>query len=154
MSSLLAPNRGPNRSTLTRLRAVLSRIGRFRSSVAAASMLRRLRGRERVLARRLAQEQRRAEEMEALVRQRTELIMRISHELRTPLNLIPGYAELMAEGARPLPLEELPEVAAEVRRASATMLRLVDDLGDCRGFRPATSTCSRGGSTCAKSFCP
>lgn len=59
---------------------------------------------------------------------RDELLLTVVHELRAPLTYVAGYAELLSSGARPRSAQEVSEMSAAIQSASATMLRLVDDL--------------------------
>jgi signal transduction histidine kinase len=59
---------------------------------------------------------------------RDELLLTVVHELRAPLTHVVGYAELLSSGARPRPPQEISEMSAAIQTASATMLRLMDDL--------------------------
>jgi signal transduction histidine kinase len=74
-------------------------------------------------------------DLEAPVAGGDDFVLAVSHELRTPLTHVHGYAELMTDEGRALEIEELREMALEVRRASSTMLRLVDDLLDYSRLR-------------------
>ncbi len=59
---------------------------------------------------------------------RDELLLTVVHELRAPLTHVVGYAELLSSGARPRHPQEISEMSAAIQTASATMLRLMDDL--------------------------
>jgi two-component system phosphate regulon sensor histidine kinase PhoR len=59
---------------------------------------------------------------------RDELLLAVVHELRTPLTHVVGYAELLSGGARPRHPQAVGEMSAAIHAASATMLRLMDDL--------------------------
>jgi signal transduction histidine kinase len=70
----------------------------------------------------------RVDRLRATLGGRDELLLAVVHELRTPLTHVVGYAELLSSGARPRHAEEIGEMSAAIQAASATMLRLMDDL--------------------------
>lgn len=65
-------------------------------------------------------------ERASLIRQ--EFTANVSHELKTPLHAISGYAELLENGiAKP---EDVKPFAGKIRRESARMTKLVEDIID------------------------
>ncbi|WP_322102131.1 ATP-binding protein [Paraburkholderia sp. J41] len=67
-----------------------------------------------------------AQTLESNERMRSALVADISHELRTPLAVMSGEIEAIEVGVRPVSLEAVQSLGAEVKRLS----RLVDDLYD------------------------
>ena len=58
---------------------------------------------------------------------KSEFLAMMSHEIRTPMNVIVGLADLMRESAMP---EDQREYVLRLRRASATLLTLINDVLD------------------------
>ncbi|GAC1656855.1 MAG: hypothetical protein NVS4B3_22890 [Gemmatimonadaceae bacterium] len=59
---------------------------------------------------------------------KTQFLRAMSHELRTPLNAVTGYAELMQLGIHgPVTAEQTADLG-KIRKASAYLLRLVNDV--------------------------
>ncbi|GAC1655168.1 MAG: hypothetical protein NVS4B3_19650 [Gemmatimonadaceae bacterium] len=59
---------------------------------------------------------------------KTQFLRAMSHELRTPLNAVTGYAELMELGIHgPVTAEQTADLG-KIRKASAYLLRLVNDV--------------------------
>ncbi|GAC1654168.1 MAG: hypothetical protein NVS4B3_17900 [Gemmatimonadaceae bacterium] len=59
---------------------------------------------------------------------KTQFLRAMSHELRTPLNAVTGYAELMELGIHgPVTAEQTSDLG-KIRKASAYLLRLVNDV--------------------------
>jgi signal transduction histidine kinase len=59
---------------------------------------------------------------------KTVFLRAMSHELRTPLNAISGYALLLEDGIRgPINPEQVKDLG-RIQRASAYLLRLIDDI--------------------------
>ena len=74
------------------------------------------------------QMQRQAMELEAANTAKSEFLTSMSHELRTPLNAISGYADLLDAGIRgPLLPAQLDDIQ-RIRRASAHLLALINDV--------------------------
>jgi signal transduction histidine kinase len=71
---------------------------------------------------------REVEALRELTRLKDQFLNQVSHELRSPLTVIHGFAEMLASGW--VAPEEVTNIAGEVHRSSAVMLRLVDDLLD------------------------
>jgi signal transduction histidine kinase/HPt (histidine-containing phosphotransfer) domain-containing protein/DNA-binding response OmpR family regulator len=64
-------------------------------------------------------------------RARAELLSRVSHELRTPLNVIGGMGELLER----TPLSGVQkDYLAAIRRSSAHLLRMIEDVLDVSGL--------------------
>jgi signal transduction histidine kinase len=59
---------------------------------------------------------------------KTMFLRSMSHELRTPLNAISGFAELLEMGLRGAVNEAQASDLARIRRASAYLLRLINDI--------------------------
>src|ERR1022692_4457249 len=72
-----------------------------------------------------AREQARRAEQASLAK--SEFLAMMSHEIRTPMNVIVGLADLIQESALP---EEQREYVVMLRRASATLLTVIDDILD------------------------
>jgi two-component system sensor histidine kinase BaeS len=68
--------------------------------------------------------------LERILATRDELLLAVVHELRTPLTHVVGYAELLSSGSRPRLPQEIGEMSTAIQSASATMLRLMDDLAE------------------------
>ncbi|HEY5061294.1 MAG TPA: HAMP domain-containing sensor histidine kinase, partial [Gemmatimonadaceae bacterium] len=74
------------------------------------------------------QMQRQATELEAANTAKSDFLTSMSHELRTPLNAISGYADLLDAGIRgPLLPAQLEDIQ-RIRRASAHLLALINDV--------------------------
>jgi signal transduction histidine kinase len=74
------------------------------------------------------QMQRQAAELEAANTAKSDFLTSMSHELRTPLNAISGYADLLDAGIRgPLLPPQLEDIQ-RIRRASAHLLALINDV--------------------------
>ena len=87
---------------------------------------RRLREAELERAHQAALEAREAAESASTTK--SQFLANMSHEIRTPLGAITGFAELLAEpGTSP---EDAGEFVAVIRRNSAQLLRIVDDILD------------------------
>jgi signal transduction histidine kinase len=72
--------------------------------------------------------QRQAAELEAANTAKSDFLTSMSHELRTPLNAISGYADLLDAGIRgPLLPTQLEDIQ-RIRRASAHLLALINDV--------------------------
>lgn len=100
-------------------------LDRVRLRVAAATALAEARD-----ARRTAEEANRA---------KTVFLRGMSHEVRTPLNAIAGYAALLQDGIRGSVNAEQVNDLARIRRASAYLLRLMNDIlvvARLEGVRP------------------
>jgi signal transduction histidine kinase len=69
-----------------------------------------------------------AERLTSSLAARDALLLTVIHELRAPLTHVVGYAELLSNGTRPRPAHEVSEMSSAIQTASATMLRLMDDL--------------------------
>jgi signal transduction histidine kinase len=80
------------------------------------------------LAHDLARSRHQVEWLRSALDERDALLLSVVHELRTPLTHVVGYAELLSSGARPRHPDEVGEMSAAIQGASATMLRLMDDL--------------------------
>jgi len=65
-----------------------------------------------------------AESLESTERRRLELVGDVAHELRTPLTTLDGYLEGLEDGV----IEPRPATWTLLRRETARMARLVDDL--------------------------
>jgi PAS domain S-box-containing protein len=72
-----------------------------------------------------AREQARRAEQASLAK--SEFLAMMSHEIRTPMNVIVGLADLLQESAMP---EEQREYVVMLRRASATLLTVINDILD------------------------
>ncbi|GAC1654298.1 MAG: hypothetical protein NVS4B3_18140 [Gemmatimonadaceae bacterium] len=59
---------------------------------------------------------------------KTQFLRAMSHELRTPLNAVTGYAELMELGLHGPVTPEQTVALGKIRKASAYLLRLVNDV--------------------------
>jgi signal transduction histidine kinase len=72
--------------------------------------------------------QRQTAELEAANTAKSDFLTSMSHELRTPLNAISGYADLLDAGIRgPLLPPQLEDIQ-RIRRASAHLLALINDV--------------------------
>ncbi len=72
--------------------------------------------------------QRQTAELEAANTAKSDFLTSMSHELRTPLNAISGYADLLDAGIRgPLLPAQLEDIQ-RIRRASAHLLALINDV--------------------------
>jgi signal transduction histidine kinase len=72
--------------------------------------------------------QRQTTELEAANTAKSDFLTSMSHELRTPLNAISGYADLLDAGIRgPLLPPQLEDIQ-RIRRASAHLLALINDV--------------------------
>jgi len=89
-------------------------------------------GRYRVLiasqARRIKEEEERANTAETLARQRNDLLAMVSHELRTPLTAIVGYAQLLEGRWAVLTDEQKRHHLDDIVSAAMRQRRLVEDL--------------------------
>jgi signal transduction histidine kinase len=74
------------------------------------------------------QMQRQAAELEAANTAKSDFLTSMSHELRTPLNAISGYADLLDAGIRGPLLPPQAEDIQRIRRASAHLLALINDV--------------------------
>ena len=72
-----------------------------------------------------AREQTRRAEQASLAK--SEFLAMMSHEIRTPMNVIVGLADLIQESAMP---EDQREYVGMLRRASATLLTVINDILD------------------------
>lgn len=108
--------------------AVLTTLGLTVALTVAGRACGRAAAQARQLSRALAAAQVETARLEATLKARDELLLTVVHELRTPLTHVAGYAELMSGGVRPRRPEEIGEMSAAIQSASATMLRLMDDL--------------------------
>src|SRR5580704_7094747 len=72
-----------------------------------------------------AREQARRAERASLAK--SEFLAMMSHEIRTPMNVIVGLADLIQESALP---EDQREYVVMLRRASATLLTVINDILD------------------------
>jgi protein-histidine pros-kinase len=70
-------------------------------------------------------ERRRAQEMIAADRAKSEFLSRMSHELRTPLNSVLGFAQLLEIGG---PRDDQREALEQIQRAGHHLLDLLNDL--------------------------
>jgi len=99
---------------------------------AGLALVVRSRDETRVHARRLAEEvggsRAAVERLSSALAARDEQLLTVVHELRAPLTYIVGYAELLSSSQRPRPAHEISEMSTAIQTASATMLRLMDDL--------------------------
>ncbi|HEX3868487.1 MAG TPA: HAMP domain-containing sensor histidine kinase, partial [Gemmatimonadaceae bacterium] len=74
---------------------------------------------------------------------KTIFLRGMSHELRTPLNAISGYAALLEDGIRGTVNPEQAKDLGRIRRASAYLLRLINDIltvARLEGARPLVLT--------------
>jgi len=77
---------------------------------------------------------RRREAEEASVR-KSRFLAAVSHDIRTPANAISLLAELMQRTATtPALLNEVPEIAADLKRSAMTLVDLVSDVLDLTRF--------------------
>ena len=65
-------------------------------------------------------------ERRATEQMRQEFTANVSHELKTPLTSISGYAEIIQAGF--VPAEEITSIAGKIRRESARLLELINDI--------------------------
>ena len=72
-----------------------------------------------------AREQARRAEQASLAK--SEFLAMMSHEIRTPMNMVVGLADLIQESAMP---EEQRQYVVMLRRASATLLTVINDILD------------------------
>ena len=76
-------------------------------------------------------------EAEAASAAKSEFLSSMSHELRTPLNAILGFAQLLQRDRKePLSARQLERIG-HVLRGGEHLLRLIDDVLDLAGSRPA-----------------
>jgi len=61
---------------------------------------------------------------------KSRFLANMSHELRTPLNTIIGYADLIAEDAHDVPVEQTVEDINKIRDAADHLLGLINDILD------------------------
>jgi signal transduction histidine kinase len=59
---------------------------------------------------------------------KSQFLANMSHEIRTPLAAVMGFADLIARGE--VPVNEIDECAATIRRNGNLLLRLIDDILD------------------------
>ena len=58
---------------------------------------------------------------------KTDFLASMSHEVRTPLHIIIGYADMLADGGAPTPVDGA-RLGTRVRSAATGLLHLVDDI--------------------------
>lgn len=72
----------------------------------------------------------RTEEVQRLLKERTELFAAISHELRTPLAVIRGQAKMMRDATYPKGTKWVTDTGAVIDDSAAQLLSLVNDVLD------------------------
>ena len=90
------------------------------------------RGLEAKVAERTEELQRLYEECLAANRVKSEFIASMSHELLTPLHITMGYTEMLLDGDPGRTSAERDQMVVRIRKASHTLLQLVDDVLDLR----------------------
>lgn len=75
----------------------------------------------------VTEERRHLEELEALVKSKSELIGAVSHEIRTPLTAVVGFLDLVLDGSRPLDSEH-GELLAMASEQAHDVAGIVEDL--------------------------
>jgi signal transduction histidine kinase len=72
----------------------------------------------------------RTEEVQRLLRERTELFAAISHELRTPIAIIRGQAKMMRDATYPKGTKWVTDAGTVIDDSGAQLLTLVNDVLD------------------------
>ena len=105
-----------------------------------AALYRQVRQQAEVLEARVAA---RTQELETANRHKSEFLANVSHELRTPLTAIKGFVDNMLDGLtgelNPRQLRYLTRLQANTDR----LARLINDLLDLSGSKPAAWSCGR-----------
>lgn len=68
--------------------------------------------------------------VEESARQKTAFIQNMTHQIRTPLNIIMGFAQVLRDSLRQLPIDEMKEIAKTMNRHAAILSRIVTMLYD------------------------
>ena len=74
--------------------------------------------------------QKKAEELEAITRYKSEFMANMSHELRTPLNSILLLSRLLAENTEKNMTDEQIEFASVIQNSGNGLLNLIDEILD------------------------